>query len=493
MNNSQNNNRRPRNNNYARNTAGRYGKTNNINRNDNLNKNRSRSRNSYNNMNSYNNPQPQRQIRYTVPYQYQRRKKTPFIVKFGARLLLFLFFFVVIGGIWLALFFLNLTRTTSVPEISYAVSTLQTVKGKETTVTDKLSLSYDVGFANNQYYFPINDIMEYMEFVVAGNENDYSFIRENPEEYIKIKIGTNIVYINDEEYHLTAPSFSDIDNKIYVPLEFLRNNFKNLSINIDEKNKNHITVDVQKIPDNELFFKMRQTKKLEQAEESDSPYFSKDPVKFAADLSAYEQYFNPPNNQADEYIILINQNNPLDPQDYTPPDLTDLVDTRKDGRETQQARLYPAKALEAFLIEARANGHTNVTVTSGYRGYVMQNTLFNAEVERLRPVHGDKAEEVAAQAIAYPGQSEHQSGLCLDMHNLAAAGQDFGATPDGKWLAENAHYFGFILRYPKDKTEITGIQFEPWHFRYVGRYHATKMYDLNLCLEEYHEQVLNKD
>ena len=492
MNTSQNNNRRPRGNlqNANRNNRSRL---NNRNTGNNMN---GRNYNNYNNynINSYNPPQPQqRRIKYTVPYQYQRRKRTPFIVKFGARFLLFLFFFVVIGGVWLALFFLNLTRTTSIPEVSYTVNTPQTVNGKEKTVSDKFTVSYDIGFAGNRFYFPINDIMEYMEFIVAGNDTDYSFIRENPKEYIKIKTGTNIVYINDEEFHLTAPSFADIDNKIYVPLDFLRNNFKNLTFTFDEKNKNQITVDVQKIPDGELFFKIRQIKKLEKADEADAPYFSKDPVNFKADLSLYIQYFNPPNSQAEEFVILINQANPLDPQDYIPPDLTDLVDTRKDGRPIQQIRFYPAKSLEAFLIEARANGHANITVTSAYRSYDMQVSIFNTEVDKLRPVHGDAAEELASRMIAYPGHSEHQSGLGVDMHSFGAAAQDFGNQPDGKWLAANAHHFGFILRYPRDKTDITGIQYEPWHFRYVGRYHATKMYDLNLCLEEYHEQILNKD
>ena len=71
------------------------------------------------------------------------------------------------------------------------------------------------------------------------------------------------------------------------------------------------------------------------------------------------------------------------------------------------------------------------------------------------------------------------------MHNLAAADVSFEDQPAATWLKEHAHNFGFILRYPKDKTDITGISFEPWHFRYVGRYHATRMSLLNLTLEEY--------
>ena len=88
-----------------------------------------------------------------------------------------------------------------------------------------------------------------------------------------------------------------------------------------------------------------------------------------------------------------------------------------------------------------------------------------------------------------PGASEHQSGLCCDMHNLGAADQAFAKEKVAVWLAENAHKFGFILRYEADKQDITGIHYEPWHFRYVGRYHATKMYEADLCLEEYMETL----
>ena len=71
------------------------------------------------------------------------------------------------------------------------------------------------------------------------------------------------------------------------------------------------------------------------------------------------------------------------------------------------------------------------------------------------------------------------------MNNMASAQTAFGETAAAKWLEENAYKFGFILRYPKDKSDITNIIYEPWHFRYVGRYHATRMHQTGLCLEEY--------
>ncbi len=217
--------------------------------------------------------------------------------------------------------------------------------------------------------------------------------------------------------------------------------------------------------------------------DSDEPDESEDLLYFKADLEKYEEYMDP---EGDEYLKLINKNNMLS-KDYVPEDLVDVKATRKDGRNTQKMRLYAAMALEAMLLEADANGMNYVnestgqslSVTSAYRSYEYQAQRLAEETANYG------SEELALQVVQYPGASEHQSGLCCDMHNMSSAVTAFEDQDVAKWLAENCHKFGFILRYPKDKTGITGISFEPWHFRYVGRYHATKMYELDMCLEEY--------
>ena len=86
-----------------------------------------------------------------------------------------------------------------------------------------------------------------------------------------------------------------------------------------------------------------------------------------------------------------------------------------------------------------------------------------------------------------PGTSEHQSGLCVDMHNQIDTNNTFDGTPAAIWLEENCYRFGFVLRYPADKQDVTGIKYESWHFRYVGRTAATEMHELDMCLEEYLE------
>ncbi len=97
-------------------------------------------------------------------------------------------------------------------------------------------------------------------------------------------------------------------------------------------------------------------------------------------------------------------------------------------------------------------------------------------------------DETVAHVLTYstrPGTSEHQSGLCCDMHNLPETTSKFDNTPEAKWLAENAHRFGFILRYPPNTQHITGIKHESWHFRYVGRTAATEIYERGITLDEY--------
>jgi len=187
-----------------------------------------------------------------------------------------------------------------------------------------------------------------------------------------------------------------------------------------------------------------------------------------------------------EYLILVNKTHVL-PDDFSPAEkLVDIRDTRKD--RAAEKMVYTAEvALHAMLKEAAANGYGDVTITSGYRSIAKQQSLFNMYVNQEMAKGKDRESAIAAASVysAYPGTSEHHTGLCADMHNLPAASQTFGSTGAAKWLAANAHKFGFILRFPQDKVDITGYMWEPWHFRFVGVYHATQIYNGGMCLEEY--------
>ena len=221
---------------------------------------------------------------------------------------------------------------------------------------------------------------------------------------------------------------------------------------------------------------------------------------FTADLSAYEEYMNP--TDRDAYLTLVNATHPL-ASDFVPPDLTDLVNTRNDGRAMQKMSLYAAKALEALFLEAKAENQLTVNAASGYplsvmsayRSYAYQSTLFSRytdnEMAKDPSLTRAQAEAITVTYSNRPGTSEHQLGLCVDMHDLSGADVSFKNSASYPWLRENAWKFGFILRYPEDKVSETAVSFEPWHYRYVGRYHAKKIYDAGLCLEEYIAQREN--
>ena len=168
-------------------------------------------------------------------------------------------------------------------------------------------------------------------------------------------------------------------------------------------------------------------------------------------------------------LILVNRDNPIT-EDYEPT-LTQL----SNGTSVDE-RIYPE--LQAMFDAARQEGY-DPQVVSGYRTEAEQQQLLD---EKIREFEAEgygksKAERLAAQWVALPGTSEHQLGLAVDIN---------GSTYDiYYWLQENSYKYGFIYRYPADKTDITGIAHEEWHYRYVGVDAATDIYQQNICLEEY--------
>jgi D-alanyl-D-alanine carboxypeptidase len=179
-------------------------------------------------------------------------------------------------------------------------------------------------------------------------------------------------------------------------------------------------------------------------------------------------------------LILVNKENPVD-RDYKPDDLTQ-VKYYAPGR-AESTRYLKAEAAEAFhrLAEAAAAEGMEIKMTTAYRSYDFQKILFDNYAAK-------EGEEKANTYSARPGQSEHQTGLAADVSSPVVDWQlsnDYGNTKEGKWLADNAYRFGFILRFPEGKEEITGYQYEPWHIRYVGMTAAKEIHDYDLTLEEF--------
>lgn len=185
-----------------------------------------------------------------------------------------------------------------------------------------------------------------------------------------------------------------------------------------------------------------------------------------------------------DQLALVNKESAL-PKEYIPDDLV-IPDVPfpyvSEDDPKRQMRKVAADALEKMFKAAEKEG-LEFYAQSGFRSYEIQEFLFNNYKEN----HG---EEEANKFSARPGESEHQSGLTMDITSPEIGPQlvtEFGETDEGKWLQEHAHEYGFIIRYPKGKEEITLYQYEPWHIRYVGEKAAKEMMENNLTLEEYYE------
>ncbi|WP_051910301.1 D-alanyl-D-alanine carboxypeptidase family protein [Lysinibacillus sp. BF-4] len=174
-------------------------------------------------------------------------------------------------------------------------------------------------------------------------------------------------------------------------------------------------------------------------------------------------------HDTDQNLILVNQQHPIR-QDQLPTDLVNLFEQQRTYTlfsSDIQLRAHVATALQQMINAANTEGVTQFIVMSGYRNLEEQQALYD---------------EMGSSYAMKPGYSEHHTGLALDIGSTEGTME---MAPEGKWVANNAHRFGFVLRYPADKTAITGIEFEPWHLRYVGLPHSERMHEQNLVLEEY--------
>lgn len=166
------------------------------------------------------------------------------------------------------------------------------------------------------------------------------------------------------------------------------------------------------------------------------------------------------------YSVIVNKKHPLSPLEYAPTDLTDIGSQRMSNE--------PVEAIRRMQLDAGPN--ISLVPASGYRSYETQTSLYNSYVSQ----YGQKAADTFS---ARPGYSEHQTGLAMDFSPID---RSFENTAQFNWLQQNAHDYGFILRYPNGKTGITGYIYEPWHWRYVGIEVAKDMKQKNTnALEEY--------
>lgn len=183
-----------------------------------------------------------------------------------------------------------------------------------------------------------------------------------------------------------------------------------------------------------------------------------------------------------DYLRLTNRSSLL-PSDYEPTDLVTITARHISAINGQQLRKAAHEALLMMFEAAEADGCI-LYLKSCYRSYSTQKTMYG---NRMNKVGYDDG------VVAYPGSSDHQTGLGMDILNLEWTKKSgmtpaFAQTKEAAWMAEHCAEYGFVIRYEEDKQDLTGIIFEPWHLRYVGPEAARYMTDRHLCLEEFDEE-----
>ena len=439
-------------------------------------------------------PQKKKATREQMKADRSRRRKDAFD-SFLRGLAVYGVIFLALAGIVAGVFFGFFYSTPD--DNKTTVTYFEKYDGKH---TEKVKVSEETAYAGGVLYVNFSNIADACDMTVISDSGTAKFVFYDDkapdsdgtghEEYAVFEKKSTACVVCGQDARLTAPAvFSDGD--VWVPADFIENYVNGITVEEEKsKGKVYVTRDSSGKGDDlklgEVSFKLKAITAPEPAEpDEDTPTTGGMPeVEFETDLTKYEQYMNPEN--AEEYLVLVNKTNTVDAT-FVPGTLTNVVDTRDDGRATQKLQKTAAMALEAMFIELRAAGYDDVSVTSAYRAYDYQEELYNGYIkkEMNAGLSKEDAQKIVDTYSARPGTSEHQTGLCCDLHNLPGADKAFANEEAYDWLCENAWKFGFILRFPEDKTDVTGYDFEPWHYRFVGRQAAWIIHNQGMCLEEY--------
>jgi LAS superfamily LD-carboxypeptidase LdcB len=381
---------------------------------------------------------------------------------------------------------------------------------------EKTTIPYSSVYINGKYFVDMSDIAARAGLTASGDSETMIFSAP-PDEKAIFTVGAGHAVVNGASVNMGAPCFLR-DGSLWVSADFASRYVSGVSITLSD-DKTTLTVEVSEggsfLLKNEAPLDTPAVDNLPPSAvilPSDTPRY-----EFTKDLSSYYKYMDPADRDA--FLLLINSSRPAD-STYEPPDITSVLNSKKGKNCTMS--LYAEKALEALFIEMYAAGYTDVVVTMAYRSYAAQEKQFNIYVYNERYYYKthfettgkwfsdeaydvlgesyinekyiskgkttlttDDAVRVASSYSAAPGTGDHLTGFSCDMHNLSSTSVKFENEEAYAWLLENAHKFGFILRYPKGKEKITGMSFEPYHWRFVGQYHAAVMRENGLCLEEY--------
>lgn len=198
-------------------------------------------------------------------------------------------------------------------------------------------------------------------------------------------------------------------------------------------------------------------------------------INVNANYDHYDTDIVKPTDTSKKNLILVNKYHYLN-KEFIPEDIVNIPLTY--AFDENQATKEVVNAFKNMWSAAKKEDLTLI-VNSSYRDYASQDNVWNN-------YEAQRGEEYADSIAARPGYSEHQTGLALDIITYGANKNTFEETDEFKWLQKNAHKYGFILRYPKDKEDITGYAYESWHYRYVGVQAATEIYNKKITFDEYY-------
>lgn len=448
----------------------------------------------------------------------------------GENLLLFFVIFMIVCATALSVFVIYLARTARADEndergFTYIVDESRSSLDRNEVVFDGV------------VYVDFTGIAELCGVGVSGVSDELVFEASGGETAV-FTPGSDCARVNGNPVTLEGAALMR-EGRLWLPLSFVRECFVGADAELTEvekRNRKYLVITVSRTPDPEATgalgsyiassFRLKAGDTLSGILPYDTPGIQTPQAEtaptyeFTADLSAYERYMSPDVMTRDSYLVLVNKTDRLTYR-YMPAALT-TVPLSRDTEDPVTLCLYAAKSLEALLTEAASAGFSSIRAASGYVSYDDAAALFDSCLtaernysrqnyaatgkrfsDRAYSVLGGTylsenyiqkgnytlsladARRVVSSYLDEPGTDEHQTGLAVDLADTSPAAGNFADSAFYTWLCENAHKFGFVIRYPADKTDATGHDAEPWHLRYVGRYHAAKMYKSGACLEEY--------
>ncbi len=356
----------------------------------------------------------------------------------------------------------------------------------------EVKAGYVVG-EDGKRYVNFSQIAEFYGFAMVGSIDDMKYIIKGDEsETISFAVGSDVAVINTVKVKMPGKAFYK-GGDLYVNEQFISSYINGFDITSNTKEKIYSVsrimfnpVDPEgKITDGkpasyaDISFKLKAPVVSTSIAEDDTavvmPTFD-----FNSDLSEYEEYMNP--GSTTEFLTLVNETHKLS-EDYIPTGLSLL-----DLGSGMYLKEYAAMSFKAMYKEASACGVTGITVTKAYVSYDELEKEYNDTVDKYTPLLGaQQAKRYAAATVSTPGHDEHQTGLTLDIG--MTNGAEFTNSMAYAWFCANSYKFGFVQRYPADKSDVTGVATSMSQFRYVGRYHAVRMNALGLSLDEYVEYL----